>query len=281
MNNKNKSVGVLACDDGGFSTTSVTKNVMDSFPSVKSVYGNNRNLTTITGRHDFIIEYGQEKVVAGTLAKFDSSLPIQWHGKSKAHLFFDLSVLLSVFLYGYIDTYLAVSVPIDQHNETEKKLRIDRLKGSHTMTVNGKTKSFYISDVIVTPESASAYWIDEPYGLTRYIDLGSRTVNFSSTYKEGDNTRYIDTQSGTFYKGIEALGDNFNAKALADYISGRLFAKGWEETDTVNILGGGALIPELVDQIKLYFPKAQVMDKPLYANAIGMYNLARHAFQMN
>lgn len=281
MNIKGKSIGVLACDDGGYSTVSVNKDGMDLFPSVKSIYGNNRNLTTITGKHDYIIEYNQEKFVAGTLAKFDSSLPIQWHGKSKAHLFFDLSVLLSVFLHGYIETKLAISVPIDQHNEIEKKKRIDRLKGSHTMTVNGKTKTFYISEIIVTPESASAFWVNEPSGLTRWIDLGSRTVNYSTTFKDEDNTRYIDTQSGTFYKGIEALGDNFNAKALAEYISGRLFAKGWEESDSVNLLGGGALIPELADEIKRYFPLVEIIERPTYANAIGMYNLARHAFQMN
>lgn len=282
MVSKHKSIGVLAIDDGGYSTVVIGKDgIMDSFPSVKSIYGSNRNLTTITGKHDYIIEYNSEKYVAGTLAKFDSALPIQWHGKSKAHVFFDLSVLLSVFLYGYIDNYIAVSVPIEQHNENEKKLRIDRLKGSHTMTVNGKSKTFYISDIIVVPESACAYWINEPSGLTRWLDLGSRTVNFSSTLNEDDSVRYIDVASGTFYKGIESLGNNFDATALADYVCGRLFAKGWEENDSVNLLGGGALNEELVSSIKKYFPNAKPLELPIYSNCKGMYNLARYAFQMD
>ncbi|MCM3387370.1 hypothetical protein M3649_04375 [Ureibacillus chungkukjangi] len=276
-----KSVGIVSVDDGGFSTCIVTKDKMDKIPSVKGNYGKDRNLTTITGKHDFIIEYKDKVYCAGTLAQFDCELPIKWFGKSKAHIFFDLSVLLSCFLYGYIENYVAVSVPLGSHTPEEKKNRTERLVGSHTMTVNGVTKTFYISDVIVTPESASAYWINEPLQLTRWLDFGSRTSNFASTFNDGESVRYIDTQSGSFYKGIEQLGENFNSIDLVDYVCGRLFAKGWETEDTINILGGGALIPELVEAAISYFPRAQVMENPSMANAIGMYNLARYAFQMS
>jgi len=276
-----KSVGIVSVDDGGFSTCIVTKDKMDKIPSVKGNYGKDRNLTTITGKHDFIIEYKDKVYCAGTLAQFDCELPIKWFGKSKAHTFFDLSVLLSCFLYGYIESYVAVSVPVDNHTPEEKKLRTERLIGSHTMTVNGVTKTFYIADVIVTPECASAYWVNEPQDLTRYLDFGSRTTNFSSTLNDGESVRYISTQSGSFYKGTEQQGENFNAKDLVDFVCGRLFAKGWEENDIVHILGGGALISEIVESVKVYFPKARVMENPSMANAIGMYNLARYAFQMS
>lgn len=276
---QNQNIRLIAIDDGGYSTAVVTRDVEDMFPSVKSIYGNNRKLTEIVGKHDFIVEYKGNKYVAGTLAQFDSSLPVKMFDESKAHEFFDLSVLISVFLYGGVDNVIIVSVPVDMHTPEEKKARIERLQGTHTMTINNKSKTFYISKVAVAAEGASAYWVNELYGWTKYLDIGSRTVNYASVYNDGDSVRYIDTQSGTFHnKGIEALDKEFDAKGLADYICGRLFSKGWKLDDDIFLLGGGSLNNDLVNEIKRYFPKSKVMEKPLYANAIGMYNLGRYNF---
>lgn len=274
-----KSVGVIAVDDGGSSTCVVTRRGLEKFPSVKGYYGE-RNLTSITGKYDFVVEYNGEKFVLGTLAQFDCSMPLQMHTKSKANLFYDLSVLTSVHQFGFIENFLIVSCPIKMHNDEEKNRRIQRLIGSHSITVNGISKTFYISDVQVAPETASAYWVNEPKGKSRWIDLGSRTIGYGTTINQNGINRYIDTESGTIFgKGLEALGEQYNPKSLASYICGFLI-KSWDESDKVYLLGGGALDIELVEYIKEYFPNSEVMDNPQMANVLGMYNLGRNAYGM-
>src|SRR6185437_14465054 len=237
------SSGVIVVDDGGHSTGVVTKNGQEMFPSVKALYGD-RNLTDVSsGKYDYVVEYKGEKYVMGTLAKYDSRLPLQMHTDTKQHLFYDLSVLVGIHQFGYLQNYLITSVPIGMHNEEEKSGRIARLKnpGSHTITVNGIKKTFRIEDVKVAPESAVAFWINEPQGESRYIDLGSRTIGYATTINENGVIRFIDSESGTFKgKGLEALNVSYNPKSLADFICGRLISM-WNKEDVVHLLGGGAL----------------------------------------
>lgn len=264
--------GLIVVDDGGHSTGVMTKNRQELFPSVKGSYGK-RNLTSVTGEHDFIVEYKNEKYVMGTLAQYDNRYPMQMHTSSKQNDFYDLSVLVAIHQYGYLENYLIVPVPIDYHTEEEKNGRIHRLKDEHTLVVNGVSKKFEIADVKVTPETAVAYWIHEPEGKTRYLDLGSRTVGWATTINQNGIVRFIDTESGTFKsEGIDALGENYNPKALADYICGKLLAT-WNPDDTVSLLGGGALDSALVYYIQTYFNNAYVMDNPQMVNTLGMFNL--------
>lgn len=273
------SSGLIAIDDGGFSTCVVTRSGQEKFPSVKGLYGN-RTLTEVNGKYDYIVEYKGKKYVMGTLAKYDCATPMQMHTNSKQHDFFDLSVLVAIHQFGYSQNYVIVSVPISMHNEKEKYGRIARLLGDHTIVVNGKSKTFNIMDVKVAPETAVAFWIKEQQGKTRFIDLGSRTIGYATTVLEDGTTRFIDTESGTFHgKGLEALGTEYDQQGLADYICGRLVAN-WKGSDVVYLLGGGALDDELVSSIKEYFPKAQVIDNPQMANVHGMYLLGRAVYDL-
>lgn len=270
--------GVIAIDDGGSTTCVVTREKKEKFLSVKGLYGE-RNLTEVKSKHDFIVEYHGEKYVMGSLAKYDCALPLEMHTETKQNLFYDLSTLVAIHQYGYMTNHLIVSVPIKMHNPTEKEGRIDRLKGSHTIKVNGITKTFLIKDVKVAPECASAYWVDEPMGVNRWLDIGSRTVNYATTINlEDEPLRFIDDGSGTFFgKGLEALETKYDAKGLADYVCGRLIKK-WETNDRVFIFGGGARDENLVRYIKTYFPNAEVMNNPQMSNAEGMYRLGVAAY---
>lgn len=271
--------GLISVDDGGNSTCVVTKNAQEKFPSVKGLYGK-RTLTDVSGKYDYIVDYKGERYAMGTLAKYDCKYPMQMHTSTKQHLFFDLSVLVAIHQFGYSTNYLVTSVPISMHNENEKYGRISRLLGEHTIVVNGISKTFNIMDVKVAPETAVAFWLKEQEGKSRYIDIGSRTVGYATTIYEDGMTRFIDTESGTFAgKGLEALGDNYEQKALADLICGKLMVD-WNEDDVVYLLGGGALDKKLVSSIKGYFPKAEVIDNPQMANAKGMYVLGRQVFDL-
>lgn len=274
----NLTTGVVAIDNGGHSTILVTRNAEENFPSVKGLY-NNGNLTAIKGKYDFIVEYKGKKYVAGDLAKYDCEMPLQMFTKTKQNEFYDLSVLIGVHQFGYLSNYVVVSVPIKQYTPEEGEGITKRLKTSHTITINGVTKTFSISDVKVAPEGASAFWIHQPKGKTRYLDIGSRTVNCATVVHTNDTVRFIDAESDTIYKGIETFHNGFDPRGLADFIGGRLLSM-WNSDDSVYLLGGGALIPEIVEGIKEFFPNLRVIEQPQYANAIGMYSLARNVFTM-
>ena len=271
--------GVISIDNGGNSTCIVTQHTREKFPSVKGLYGN-RTLTDVSGKHDYIVDYNEQRYIMGTLAKYDCKYPLQMHTETKQHLFFDLSTLVGIHQFGYSVNYLVTSVPISMHTDNEKYGIIERLVGEHTITVNGYRKTFTIMDVKVAPETAVAFWIKEPQGKNRYIDLGSRTIGYATTLLEEGVNRFIDTESGTFKgKGLEALNEDYDQQALADYICGRLMSM-WNPKDNVSLLGGGALDSKLVDAIKGYFPKAEVLENPQMANALGMYLLGRVAYDM-
>ena len=271
--------GTIAIDNGGHSTCVITKNSADKFYSVKGYYGD-RKLTEVTGKYDFIVEYKGEKYVMGALAKYDCKYPLQMHTKSKQHLFFDLSILVAIHQFGYATNYVITSVPIKMHEEKEKNGVIERLIGEHTLTVNGKRKKFSIVDCKVAPETAVAFWIKEPKGKSRFLDLGSRTIGYATTVFQDNVTRFIDTESGTMYgKGLEALEDDYDQKSLADYICGKLTSI-WNQSDDVFLLGGGALDDILVSYIRGYFPRASIIENPQMANATGMYLLGRLAFNL-
>lgn len=275
----NESVGIIAVDDGGNSTCVVTKSKHEIFPSIKGLYGK-RNLTEVKGKYDFIVDYNNKRYVMGELAKYDCKYPLQMHDDTKQHDFFDLSVLTAVHQYGYLNNYLVISVPIEMHNQNEKRGRIERLKKKHTITVNGVTKTFNIAEVIVSPETAVAYWSKQVKGKSRYIDLGSRTIGFATTIFENGDLRFIDTESGTIFgKGIEALGNDYDPQGLADLIFGRLSVS-WKRNDDVYLLGGGALDEDLVGHIRYYFPNTEVMEHPRMANALGMYVIGRLSYDM-
>lgn len=271
--------GLIAIDNGGHSTCVVTKHTKECFPSVKGLYGK-RTLTDIHGKYDYVVEYKGKKYVMGTLAKYDCPYPLQMHTDTKQHLFFDLSVLVAIHQFGFSANYVILSVPITMHNDEEKYGIIKRLLGEHTITVNNNRKSFMIMDIKVAPETAVAFWVEEPQGKNRFIDLGSRTIGYATTLYEDGINRFIDSESGTFKgKGLEVLNDSYSQEALADYICGRLMSI-WSERDNVYLLGGGALDKLLVENIKKYFPKSVVMNDPKMANAIGMYLLGRIAYNM-
>jgi plasmid segregation protein ParM len=277
--------GVIAIDNGGHSTCIMTAQVKEMFPSVKGLYGK-RTLTDAVGKYDFIVDYKSEKYVMGTLALHDCQYKLQMHTNSKQNIFFDLSILVAIHQFGFSKNYVVTTVPILFFNDTEKFGIVERLVGDHTITVNGVKKEFTIMNVKLTPESAVAFWISEPVGKNRFIDLGSRMIGYATTLYQNFNgeevVRFIDTESGVFMgKGLEALmlNNSYDQKALADYICGRLISI-WNPQDNVYLLGGGSLDQQLVTHISQYFPNSVVMENPQMANAIGMYQLGCQAYGM-
>jgi hypothetical protein len=271
--------GLISIDNGGYSTCIKTKNVLEVFPSVKGYYGD-RTITEAVGKYDYIVEYENEKFVMGNIAKYDCDLKLKMFSESKQDIFFDLSILVAIHQFGYAINYIVVSVPIAQHTDTEKQGIVKRLVKNHTITVNGQTKTFNIAQCTVSPETVSAFWINRPYGKSQWLDIGSRTLGYGAVLYDNGACRFLDSESGTFHgKGLEILQQKQSDKAIAKFIQGNL-SHIWKKDDVINVHGGGALKPTLVDCLLEHYPNLSIVPNPQTANARGMYELGKMIYKM-
>lgn len=266
--------GLVAIDNGGYSVCVATKNGAFSFPSEKGFY-KERNLESMHGNFDYVMEYGGEKYMMGTLAK-ESKFPLQMHTQTKANKFYDLSVYMALALVGYDVNKLIVSVPISQHNEEEKNDIVKRLLGEKEVILNGNKSKFYIEEVKIAPESVSAFWLNRPVGKVRWLDWGSRTIGYGTTIYEKNEMKFLDKESGTFEKfGIDAKKlEEIEETSLADYVGGMLTAL-WNKDDKVYHLGGGTHRLGVMKQMNNYFSNGEILPEADLVLVKGMYILGR------
>lgn len=262
----------LAIDNGGYSTCVREGNNFHVLPSAKGMY-KEMNLRSKHGDFDYILEVEGKKYMMGTLA-VESKFPLEMYTDSKANMFYELSVLLAVFLYGKKDNVIMVSVPISRHNEEEKEIIKRRLEKKWEVVVNGKKKAFEISKVLVAPETVSAFWVDTPRGKTRWVDWGSRTVGYGTTINNSNEMKFINKESGTFEK--EGMGaksvEREEVEYLAEYVAGKLLAL-WDREDRVINIGGGLFKGDIVKFMKGYFPNSGTVNNPQTYLVDGMYKL--------
>lgn len=279
IKNKLKTKGAIAVDNGG----QFIKVAKDGFvlqkpiPSAK-VYGFERTLNDDDPEnHDYVVywEEQEEYYFVGNLAIREGegvATRLKGFTESKSTDYFILSTLLAVALYGYDENYVVTDVPINCHTDDEKQAVKNRLINNgepHKLHINGEEKTFTIADAIVMAECINAFWVLEPAGKTRWLDIGSRTVNFGTMLVEDDKVYPIAAESDTSPIGLEKV-KNKTPKAYAKSLQGELGQKGWSADDEIYIIGGGALNDELVNELQAFYPNAVVPEDPQNIQVKGM-----------
>jgi plasmid segregation protein ParM len=252
------------------------------FPSAIGAY-RERNLTNAMTKHDMIVEYKGRKVFAGTLAE-ESMLGGAIMGESKAHEDALLRVLIALHRYSNSDLFeVVVGQPIGKHTEEEKQAIKTMLLGEHKVIINGDIRRFRVTQCQVAAEGGAAFWSAPSAGTVRIIDVGSGTVNCASL----NDQRYLDKGSFSLPFGMNTVGTD-NIEEIARGIVAHTTAKQWQRNDSVLLVGGVAI--ELLEAMRKYYPKADViMPKiklnhgvksvgPIYANAIGFYNIGKAVY---
>lgn len=243
-----------------------------------------RRLEEYFSDDDMIFEFRNRKGFAGTLAKYESQFTASRMGDSKAHEDMLLRVLLGLHRYADETEFgIVVGQPISKHTNEEKKKMKELLEGVHKIKVNDVTKNIHIKKAEIAAEGGSAFWAQPKKGIVRVLDIGSGTVNGATL----DDGRYIDKDSFTIKDGFETL--------LTDDI--QLFVrkvalhalKYWNIDDCLLLCGGGAekvqqYLYEYFTDVQIIYPKVQVKRKnggvshnqlkPIFANAVGFYNIA-------
>jgi plasmid segregation protein ParM len=267
--------------DGGNNEVKVAGPLgLDKFCAAIGEY-QERNLENNHG-DGMVWEYNGRKGFAGTLALIESDFGGSIMGDSKAHDDAKIRVLLALHRYSNSTTYeIVVGQPISKHTPEEKAAIKKMLTGTHTLTVNGVTKTFTITKCEVAAEGGAAFLSNPVHGLHRIIDVGSATVNCATLL----NLRYVNRDSKTLPFGFNTIR-NKDLNELARGIYSRM-SKRWKKDDSVFLVGGIAEM--LLEPIREYFPNAQLLrpvlrneyHSPIYANAIGFYNIGRALYESN
>lgn len=249
---------------------------------VKEVFGNDDMEFIINGRKGY----------AGTIAQYEDEFGDgTTYGETKAHE--DTKVRILLGIHRYIEKFkidadcifLVTGQPIKKHKEDEKAKIIQMLKGHHNFVVNQKRVAFEIEGVGVAPEGSGAFWSNPNMGTIRIIDIGSGTVNLATIIDK----KHIHKSSDTMNTGIETLRNKNDYESLAAAIFRMATKLKWQKEETVQVCGG--IAENILPHIQKHFPFAVTLQPklrrevetlnvpPIYANAIGFYNIARGVFK--
>lgn len=230
-------------------------------------------------KDDMEWEYNSKKGFAATLAERESDFKRSMMGETKAHEDVLLRVLLALHRYSdKREHQIVVGQPIEKHEENEKNKIKDMLQGRHELTVNGIRKVIVIRRVEVAAEGASSFWCEPINGLVRILDCGSGTINAATI----NNKRYIDKETFGINYGFNT-NKTVNLEAMSEAIITK--AHRWNKSDHIRLIGGAA--EQLAPYLKRHFHNLEVFYPPInnkrvhpvFANAIGFYNIARSVFQ--
>lgn len=186
---------------------------------------------------------------------------------------------------------IVTGLPIEQHTPEIKAKLVELIKGNYQVKVAGRKTSFTISDVAIAPEGCAAFW-DEVLsengksvtsslskGKTRFIDIGSRTVNIGTLY-EG---RFIDRLSKTLPYGLGELfnsGRNLSDEQKSDFTRKIIGDISWvwqedfdPQSDNIILVGGGSKFLEV--WLKEEYPCARISSDPVFSNARGFFKMGQ------
>lgn len=270
---------ILGIDAANYEVKTAGSFGIDRFPSM---IGDARELNLVNNlrQNDMIFDYNGRTGFAGTLAS-ESYFGESIGGQSKAHEDTVIRVLLSLWRNADdSNVRIIVGQPITTHNTTEKERIKTLLLGKHTITVNGKTRTFNVQRVEVAAEGGAAFWSAPIGGTIRVLDIGSATINCASIVDK----RYSDRDSFTINEGLSTV-EGVSNEDIARGIFARTSKRWKNPRDTVLVCGGGA--EALINDIKRYYPNARLLQpiignrivEPVYANAVGFYAIGRATYE--
>lgn len=237
-------------------------------------------------------EIGGRKGFAGSIAEQEDEFGGgSMFGDTKAHADTKIRVLLAV--NRYVKKYcpyeqivkIVVGQPFATHDDSEKQKIKDMLLGNHQFSVDGEQVHYYIEDVTVATEGGGAFWAQPEMGLVRTLDIGSGTTNAVSV----KDKKIINNSSDTFDFGSETINNKTDFENMARGIIQNTTKKKWNKDDFVRVCGGTAerIAPYLQNHFKnlevlkpqFQYRNGVTIAHPVYANAIGFYNIAKGVYR--
>jgi plasmid segregation protein ParM len=216
---------------------------------------------------NMVIEYQSKKYFGGELALRDGYIPLSYKAESKLHETTLINVLAALHQVNDTRFKIIVGSPISVRTEHEKEALKSLIKGEHTIKVNGVEKKINIERVEVSPEGAAGFYSQPEKGEVQGFDFGSTTIN----YFYFSNGSFVDKFSGNI-----ALEDGLmDPKEVMESLN-MILSNKFNPHHRTMIMGGKA--QTMFPYVKKYYPNSFIVQNPLFANAIGFYQIARKVY---
>ncbi len=270
---------ILGVDAGNYNAKTAGPHGLDTYRTAICDWFE-RDIAERYGDDDMEFEVNRRKGYAGSIAAVEDQFGgLSMFGDSKAHDDTLVRVLLAIYRYqtkydcGGQPVAIVTGQPIIAHKPTEKSKLQALLLGTHDVKVNGKHRRITIEEVGVAAEGSAAIWSNPTKGLVRIIDVGSGTVNCATI----SDMRHVNTASSTFNFGMETVDDKHDLATNARGIIRATTALKWRRSDAVYVCG--EIASEILPHLRTHYMHVQtVCATPLYANAIGYYEIARRTY---
>lgn len=274
--------GIIAVDNGGHNTKILTESMAEpvSISSRKAYGHNDLRLRKSYSEGTYKIKWEDQYYFFGSLI-LEADGEMNGFTNTKANSFFILSILQAVALYGYDKNIVVTCTPYSRYTTTEINNITKKLIGHHVLEINEEEYEFEIEDVLVTSETSTAFFVDMPEGKIRWLDLGSRTVGYTTSYyiEEDGILDLLDRESGTIEKeGLDITKlSGATVGRFKQYVENlaKELNRFWDESDHIVVFGGGAMNPNLIEAVKEYYTRAIIAENPLYAQVLGMLEVAK------
>jgi plasmid segregation protein ParM len=265
---------IIAIDNGRAFNKVVTQAKTFSFPSVLGEWKDRSGFKeTKFGDYDLEIEFSGKRWFGGTLAKYESTFQCTMHTETKDRMENLINILTGIHLATDSSNVRVITCqPIKVHNDENKQKIKEMLMGEKVITVNGRTKTFFIEDVLIACEGGvAAYSLQSYPKLLRLLDVGSATIN-AATLRD---SKFVFNESLTLPFGLDTEEDVDLEKMASKIISE--CSKKWKPTNHVVLVGGGA--EKLLPYIQDYFKKTSLHPNCQFANAQAMYKVGVSIWQ--
>lgn len=279
-------VGIVCIDNGGKNTKVFNQDMEKPLViSSKKSFGHNNDPFGSQTYPDgtYKIKWKEKYYFFGLLMA-DSRRQMSGYSNTKSTDYFILSVLQSVALYGYDINYIVTPTPWSRYSEEEMQLINNRLIGDHELEINNETYEFRIEESIVAPETVIASYAKKPDGKHRWVDLGSRTVGYGTTFGNKDKKYFkiiseeCDTieKEGLDIRNVLDRGDEDLKDYSREYIENIYndLSRDFNDDDAGTIFGGGALVKSIVDELLKRYPNFKVDEDPVTLQVRGMMEFA-------
>ena len=281
---------ILGIDAGNYKAKIAGPYGIDSYRTAMCEWFE-RDIVESFGSDDMEFEISGRKGFAGSIAVYEDEFGgASMYGDSKAHDDTKIRVLLAI--YRYINKYspntsvvsLVTGQPITTHKESEKNTIKEMLEGEHRFTVNGEKIEINIRNVGIAAEGGGAFWSSPQEGKIHILDVGSGTINAATIIQK----KFINNASDTFNFGMETVNNKDDLQSVARGVIRSTSRLKWGKNDAVYLCGG--IAKDLLTLIREHYPNTQLMQPflrngtdviiadPVFANAVGFYNLARSQY---
>lgn len=263
---------IVGADIGKYQTRIVDGPMtMLNFPS-RIIRYNDSSIFHDLGKKDFMIEYKNESFFIGEFAKREGKVHIQYRDTSKVHFTTLLNLLCGLYCLPDDRYKIVINTPIGNKGSKEVNNLKELVAGKHNVTINGKKRTIYIEDVGVWVEGAAGFFSQPMEGIIQGFDFGSTTTNkfyFEDKYfinSKSDTTPYGIENSNEIVDSPEEFMEALNAQ------QSHIFKR----DNKTMVMGGGSDL--MIEHVKKFYPKAFIVNDPIFATAIGLYRLAKNKY---